>query len=277
MKSPEPILVATLFPEIQGELITLLKSLSATDWQQPTVCANWTVKDVANHLLGGEIGNLSRRRDGNISKTSASIHGWIDLVAFINNWNQSWVAAADRISPRLLIDLLELAGSQMCEYFQGLDPYALGGSVSWVGPEPAPVWLDLAREYTERWHHQQHIRDAVGKPGLKQPKFFSPVLEAFIRALPRAYQETRADENTSVTLTISGPAGGHWTILRIGGNWQLFSGAPAAPDAEVLIDQDLAWRLFTRGISQNLAREQVIIRGNQDLGLKVLEMVSIIA
>ena len=275
MKTPEPVIVTTLFPEIHGELITLLKSLSESDWQKPTVCPNWSVKDVALHLLGGEIGNLSRRRDGNVSK--ASINDWSELVTFINDWNQSWVSAANRISPPLLIDLLELVGSQMCRYFQELDPFAMGGAVSWVGPEPVPVWLDLAREYTERWHHQQHIRDAVGMPDLKQPKYFSPVIASFIRALPRTYHETIADENTSVTMTITGQSGGCWSVLYNNMNWTLYSGAPAKSDAEVILDQEIAWRLFTHGISQNTVLEQVKIKGNQTLGLKVFNMVSIIA
>jgi len=275
LEVPKPVIVAKLFPEIHRELIALLKSLSANDWQKSTVCRNWSVKDVALHLLGGEIGNLSRRRDGNVSTTS--INNWNELVTFVNEWNQSWVSAADRISPRLLIDLLALVGSQMCAYFQELDPFSMGGAVSWAGPESAPVWLDLAREYTERWHHQQHIRDAVGKPGLKQPRYFSPILETFIRALPRTYHETIADENTSVVLTITGDSGGQWSILRKNMNWNLYSGTPAEPGAEVILDQEIAWRLFTRGISQNLAQEQAIIKGDPTLGLKLFEMVSIIA
>ncbi len=51
-------------------------------------------------------------------------------------------------------------GEQTNAYFQRVDPFAMGGPVSWAGPEPAPVWLDVAREFTERWHHQQHIRAA---------------------------------------------------------------------------------------------------------------------
>jgi uncharacterized protein (TIGR03083 family) len=275
LKSPEPVIVAHLFPEIHEKLIELLKDLSANDWQKPTICTNWSVKDVALHLLGVEVGNLSRRRDGNVS--NASVNNWDELVTFVNDWNQSWVSAAGRMSPRLLIDLLVLVGSQMSEYFQELDPYSMGDAVVWAGSEPAPVWLDLAREYTERWHHQQHIRDAVGMPDLKQPKYFSPVLESFIRALPRTYHETIADENTAVTLTITGQPGGRWSILRNNMKWHLYCGAPPEPNAEVIVDQDIAWRLFTRGISQNAAREQMIFKGNQTLGLKILEMVSIIA
>jgi len=77
------------------------------------------------------------------------------------------VKATARISPELLIDLLELTGEQFYDYMQTLDQMATGGVVSWAGPDPAPMWLDTAREYTERWIHQQQIRDAVNKPGLK--------------------------------------------------------------------------------------------------------------
>ena len=275
MESPHPVSVTELFSEIHKELIGLLKSLSKDDWQKPTVCSGWSVKDVTIHLLGGEIGNISRRRDGD--EADVSINNWDELVAFINDWNQRWVLAGRRISPRLLIDLLELTGPQMCEYFQRLDPFRMGEPVSWAGPDPAPVWLDLAREYTERWHHQQHIRDTVNQPGLKQPKYFSPVLETFIRALPQTYQTTNANENTSVTLTITGEAGGRWSILRENKEWKLYAGAPNEPSAEVILDQDLAWRLFTRGIDQGAALKRITFKGDQLLANKILGMISIIA
>ena len=275
LEEPEAVITAPLFPEILAELLSLLKSLSADDWQKPTTCSNWSVKDVTMHLLGGEIGNLSRRRDGTVSK--AVINSRSELITYINNWNQEWVSVSERMSTGVLIDLLEFVGPQMCAYFQTLDPFAMGGAVSWAGPEPAPVWLDVAREYTERWHHQQHIRDAVDRPGLKEPLYFAPVLQAFLRALPRAYSETPAADGTCVSLTISGPAGGRWSILRREGSWVLYSGAPAAPQAEALLDQETAWRLFTRGIDPSLARAQLTLRGDQSLAERVLEMVSIIA
>ncbi|MDR3574353.1 MAG: maleylpyruvate isomerase N-terminal domain-containing protein [Anaerolineaceae bacterium] len=275
LEEPKPVIAAALFPEILAELIALLKTLSTNDWQKPTACANWSVKDVALHLLGGEIGNLSRRRDGNIP--SASINDWNELVTFINEANQNWISAANFISTRLIIDLLELVGSQMSDYFQELDPFSMGCAVSWAGPDPAPVWLDIAREYTERWHHQQHIRDAVGKPGLKQPKYFSPVLETFMQALPRTYREIDLEDGTTVTVTVTGQSGGRWSIVRMAAAWQLYSGAPSEPTTEIIIDQETAWRLFTKGISQNQAQGQMTIRGDQGLGRKVFEMVSIIA
>lgn len=272
----EPIIVAHLFLEILEALIGLLSSLSVEEWEKPTACEGWSVKDVAAHLLSDEVGNLSRRRDG-YSATNKSIEGWNELVAFINKSNNQWVEAARRISPRLLCDLIALAGRQMCEYFQSLDPYATGGPVSWAGTGPAPVWLDLTREYTERWLHQQHIRDAVGKPGLKEPRYLAPVLDAFARALPHTYEKVDAADGTIAALTITGESGGRWFLLRESGVWTLYRHVAQEPHAEAIINQDDAWRLFTKGLSKSKAQDRMTIRGDRSLGLKTLDMVSIIA
>ena len=108
-----------------------LSGLYEEEWSKPTACSGWSVKDVALHLLGIEVGNLSGRRDGHTLGVSPA--GWDELVALIDEWNQEWVRVARRISPRLLIDLLRSTGEQTHEYFGSLDPYIMGGVVAWVG------------------------------------------------------------------------------------------------------------------------------------------------
>ena len=202
-----------------------------------TACTGWSVKDVALHLLGDEAGILSRKRDG-FSPATQPIANRGELVALVDGLNAGWLQATRRLSPRLLCDLLRFVGDQVCEYFQSLDPYALGGAVSWAGPEPAPVWLDLAREYTERWHHQQHIRDAVDQPGLKEARYLAPALDAFVRALPRAFRHAPAPDGTLFTLTIAGESGGRWSLhplLREFAGVALDDGAdPGGLDAPLL-------------------------------------------
>jgi hypothetical protein len=161
-------------------------------------------------------------------------------------------------------------------YFASLDPMALGNPVDWAGEGPAPVWLDIAREYTERWHHQQQIRDAVGKPGLTEPRFFAPVLDAFVRALPRTFRAVPAPDGTVVQLTISGDAGGSWLLLRESGTWNLYLHEKSVrPAAHVTIPQDAAWKLFTKGLKP-AAAQWAKVEGNQDLARKVLDTVSIL-
>jgi hypothetical protein len=195
----------------------------------------------------------------------------------VNNWNEAWVQAVRRISPRVLHDLLAFTGGQVCDYFRSLDPSAVGGPVSWAGPDPAPVWLDLAREYTERWHHQQHIRDAVGKPGLKAPRFFRPLLDTFVRALPHSFRDTGAEDGTLLVLTVTGPSGGQWGLLREGGQWALYRDVALEPSVEVCVAEEVAWRLFTKGLDRAEAEQNIKVAGDQRLGAKMLDVVSIIA
>lgn len=83
----------------------------------------------------------------------------------MNRQNAEWVKATRRLSPMVLRTLLELGGQESQQHFEALDPNEVGGPVSWAtGDKPAPIWLDLARELTEHWHHQEQIHDAVGAP-----------------------------------------------------------------------------------------------------------------
>jgi uncharacterized protein (TIGR03083 family) len=280
IQAPEPVVVLDLFPEVRASLLALLTSLSDEEWSRPTVCPGWTVKDVALHLLGVEIGNLSRRRDRFRDPTDAApeAEGWEYLVAFVDRLNEEWVAMSRRvISPHLLVGLLGFVGGQLDAYFRNLDLDATGGPVSWAGPEPAPIWLDVAREYTERWVHQQQIRDAVGRPGLTERRYLAPVLATFVHALPHALRGQAAPDSTRVRLRITGEAGGVWQAVRTAERWRLSKDQAGSTVATVTVDQDTAWRLVTRAMSPEEAERCASLEGDADLGRAVLRMVSIIA
>jgi len=281
MELLDPVLVHDLFPLERRALLQLLRELDEQAWHTPTVCAGWSVKDIAQHLLADDLGILSRKRDSfdylSIAKTPYNLDSWDELVAFINEMNAIWVQATRRLSGQVLCTLLEFSGEELHRYFSTLDPYTMGDPVSWAGPAPAPVWLDIAREYTERWLHQQQIRDAVGKPGLKEREFFAPVLETFIRALPHTYRDVHVSDGTSIRLIITGEAGGEWILLRDKGQWKLGKATAHKAHASVILDQETAWRLFTKGMSKEEALPHATIGGDYSLGEIVLNTVSIIA
>jgi uncharacterized protein (TIGR03083 family) len=275
-----PIDTLPLFPGERSALLELLGDLPASEWEAPTICPGWSVKEVAAHLLGDDIGRLSWGRDGYVNPAFAAgldVATLPGLVAAIDRQNAVWVTGARRISPGLLIELLAMTGELTEAYFTSLDMTALGMPVDWAGPEPAPVWLDVAREYTERWVHQQHIRDAVGKPGLKERRWFAPVLDAFVRGLPRALRNAPAANGAALRLTIAGDSGGEWIALRHKGNWMLGTAPGMSVDAMVELDEDYAWRLFTKGISKEEARRSARIEGDEALAEQALETVSILA
>jgi uncharacterized protein (TIGR03083 family) len=275
MEHPAEILVADRFPALRRELSDLLADLSGDDWARPTAAPLWSVKDVAAHLLGGDVWILSGKRDG-FRPSAKKIEHHDQLIELVNGLNAEWVLAARRMSPRLLREFLAFTGPEVEAWFASLHPMEMGDPVSWAGPEPAPQWFDIAREFTERWHHQQQIRDATGRPPLYDPYFLSPVLDTFVRALPHNSRHTVAPPGTVVRFEISGDAGGVWFLRRDDAHWTLVLKSGTRPAAEVLLPQDTAWRLFTKGMDRQNARSQTVIRGDAALVAPIFATTSII-
>jgi len=274
MKSHDKIIVVDRFCALRTHLLTLLADLGEDDWERPTAAPRWSVKDVAAHLLGGDVWILSGKRDG--FRLPQKIKNYNQLVEVVDQLNGEWVVAARRMSPRLLRELLAFTGPEVEACFVSLDPMKIGGAVDWAGPEPAPVWFDLAREFTERWHHQQQIRDATGRPPLYDPYFLSPVLNTFVRALPHAFRNTTAPTGTSVRFEISGEAGGVWFVYKGEEAWTLVLDSTTEPATNVAIPEDVAWRLFTKGIDRERASSLAVIGGKAELAAPIFATTAII-
>jgi uncharacterized protein (TIGR03083 family) len=232
-----------LVPRLRAELVALLGGLTGDEWARPTACPGWSVHGVAAHLLGVELGNVSVRRDhwGLGPGEGENLDTWL------NRFNQQWVEAARRISPALLTELIDRAGLRFEEHLATLDLDAPGGPVPWAtGPDPAPVWLDVAREYMERYVHQQQIRDATGRPPLGAA-FTGPVLDTAAHALPRALDRVMRPAGTVVTFTAKGEGGGSWHVVRAADGWELDPAPPtraAACQARTTVDGAL--KLYAR-------------------------------
>ena len=147
--------------------------------------------------------------------------------------------------------------------------------VSWAGPDPAPAWLDLARDFTERWVHQQQIRDAVARPGLNDAQWLSSLLRTFLWALPHHYSHITAEPGAQLALTIIGPGGGAWILTNHGDHWELdeTETAPYGAAAAVELSSDHAWRLFTGSLEDQW---RVKLAGDQRLAAWFLRTRSII-
>jgi hypothetical protein len=117
----------------------------------------------------------------------------------------------------------------------------------------------------------------VKAPLLYEPQLFHPVLDTFVHALPVAYAGVSAADNTHVVIDIAGEAGGSWSVVRSGGQWELFEDVGSEPVALIRLDQDTAWRLWTKGIGPETARARVEFEGDKALCEPVLHAISIIA
>jgi uncharacterized protein (TIGR03083 family) len=269
-----PLDVRPLFPRERAAFLTLLQALDDDDWQAPTICPGWRVHDVVAHVVHDGLRRLSGMRDGHPSWDPRPAE---DLAVYLARVNQEFVDVAVRWSPPVLIDLVDHLGRQLDRMWAGLDLRERGLVVSWALPdEPAPVWLDVAREYTEFWVHQQQVRDAVGRPGATDEALAGAVVDTFVRALPYTLRGVAAPVGTAAHLEVTGPGGGVWSVVRRSGTWAVGRGRSPDPAALVRLSADTLWRVATRGITVRSARERATVSGDLTLGATVLELVSII-
>lgn len=276
-RSVQPLFAANLFRPLHEQLMTVLGGLSGDDWHRPTAAGAWTVKDVAAHLLDGDVRQISFRRDGLAPlPPEEPITSYPDLVRFIDRINAEWVKACRRVSPQLLLRIHETTGPAAAAVFEGLDPFgtALFG-VAWAGEQSSTNWFDTAREYTERWHHQQQIREAVGADGLTGRRWLHPVLDTFVRALPHAYRDARAESGTAVVFDVRGEAGDTWTLRRESATWTLHEGRQDEAECLVETDDDTAWRMMTKGLSRQEAAGRIRRSGAVQLGDPFVGMLAI--
>ena len=267
-----------LFRPVSAALVTLLRGLSPEDWQRGTLAGAWHVRDVVAHLIDLTLRRVSFQRDGLVPPPPPfPILGERDFVRFINGLNHEWVSVTTRFSPQVLIEVFELASSDLATFFEArpFDAPALFG-VSWAGEESSEGWFDTGREFTELWHHQMQIRLAVGAAPLAGAQYLKAVLDLGMRALPHAYGEVASVEGAALAIDVAGPSGGTWTLTRESDRWTVWAGTPDRPDARVRLSDDIAWRLLFNALSAEQASASIQIDGRTDLAAPILRARSVI-
>lgn len=143
-----PILVADLFPEVGHRLVNLLRVLTPEEWHLPTVSSRRTVKDIASHLLDGSLRRLSMQRDGYRPADGRSKPRPDEPPTDFLNWlNDEWEVGTRRLSPNVLVGLIEWADGELAEFFRSLDPHGPAiFPVAWAGEERSENWMDVARD-----------------------------------------------------------------------------------------------------------------------------------
>ncbi|MER7568424.1 maleylpyruvate isomerase family mycothiol-dependent enzyme [Streptomyces sp. NPDC097941] len=267
----KPIDTRPLFGPELTSLLDALRDLRPSEWGRIAV-PGWTVRDLAVHILGDYHGRLGWSTERHHRAMAAGE----TLEAFIHRINQEWIDLHADHSPAELIEALELAGPRVARRFEGTHLDATGLGVSWAGADPAPKWLDVAREFTEYWTHRQQIRHAIGQDTDPEPNALSAVLDTFMRALPHTLRHTPAPAGTQVQVATDEPAVGTWTVTATEDRWSLAEAPTGRPAASVRLDTETAWRLCTRGIDPVTAFARARISGERRLAEAVCRIVSIV-
>ena len=114
-------------------------------------------------------------------------------------------------------------------------------------------------------------------PLLVEQKWIHPLIDTFVRGLvPTIYQKVFPDKNNiSVILEVEDIPDGKW-ILKKNNSWELFVGDTLDYSSKVVMNADTVWRIFSKNISKEEAKQRMTIEGDIELGQVMLELITYI-
>ena len=238
-----------LMRTVRARLDDLVAGFDDADWRRATVCPGWDVADLVAHLVGDDLGRLSRTHDGAPGPRRRPDE---DLPAYLDRINDEWVVAMRRLSPAVLASLLGAGGGEVLALWDdviGVDDAT--GAVSWAGLDEGVGWMDHARDTTEYWIHEQQLREAVGRPHMEADEV-AAVVDILGRGLPHALRDVAAGDGAHVELLVT-DLDLAWRVASQEGRWWFAGHAPVADGegrtaafATITGTGDAFWRRWSR-------------------------------
>lgn len=255
-----------LFQELNASFLEDLQRIPPGQWDNRTCYPSWRVRDIMAHLIQTALGRLSRQRDHYPNGLSPPEMEFTLLSELIKGSNEAWVDCMKGISPELLFTLFRITEQQLSDFMKtqelGGDPFF---PVSWADRRIQQNWMDIGREYTERWHHQQQIREALNLPLRNEKRFLKPVIDLTVLSLPRWYEDLDTETGSCLEIVINGSSGGIWYLLKRDRIWVLKRSGPEEIQGRVEMTEDLFWRFMMRCCSPGEAEKEMTFSGSPAL------------
>jgi uncharacterized protein (TIGR03083 family) len=232
--------------------VALLETLDPDDWEKPTACTGWSVRDILAHQAGGyESGT-----------------GYRAMFRQLSSRPKAGQLIEDAVNARQLADRAGRSPAELMEELRQVGPL---GSRKWAYefrlaklfslPHPVPGWLSLRHlmwviHSRDTWMHRLDICRATGRHFEQTADHDGRIAELVI--LDVGKQLSQKLGGSGMVLNLSGTAGGAWQVGR------------AEPAAEVQMDA-LDFNILASGrYSYEEARSRAFIDGDVNLAENAL-------
>jgi uncharacterized protein (TIGR03083 family) len=262
-----PRAYAPLFTLERSRLLEVLENLGVAEWSRPTPCPGWSVLGLGGHLVGDDLSFLAWQRDDHRGTPAPDGLDEHSFITWLDDLQIEWVHAARRLSPRLVVELLGWLGDQVAATVAHQDPAVVTANVSWASAAPVPVWLDHARELSERWIHRQQILQSLELPVDLRADLAEPVLDGLRWAYPFRLSLLRRPAGTRAVITVEGAEVElRWNLTCDGELWQFSPLVDGPIAAELQMTMDQAWRLLTNNLDVDHQHELVTSGDSEIVG-----------
>lgn len=244
-----------------------LRPRAARDYDAPTPCPGWSVRDVLSHLIGFE----------------SMLHGapvpehpgpWPEYVRNpIGEINEAFVAALrDRPGPEVLTLFHETTRRSLASLRSLSDEE--WEKVGWSPEGERPYHRFQETRVLDSWIHLQDIRDALLEPADDHGPGEEIVVNRFEAALPFVLgKRVAAPEGTVVRVNLTGRLARSILLGVVDGRARALEYSATVPDLEVTTPVALFWRRAAGRISARalLEASATDVRGDAALARSLAE------
>ena len=241
--------------------LALVETLSGDDWEQPTDCTEWSVRDILAHQAGAYAGYTSWSEFMH-QVTARPAPGQMQVDAL----NRRQLADRAGHTPVDLIAELRTVGPKAIRTRQRL-PWPLRKLKVPFGPPLGTVPIEYLTDmlYTrDTWMHRADMTRATGRAFRQTAEHDGRVNALVVRDLARALKDVL--HGRTVVFDLGGAAGGRYRI-----------GTMAEPTVIVKMDVVDFNRLASARLTSQAAKEQgrVTLSGDRSFGDQVLAATSV--
>lgn len=245
----------------------LCSTFSGPEWAAETECPGWTVQDQLAHLVGPETGLLGRPQPEHSVPPRPHVRNPIGA-----NNEVAVDYRRSRSGQEVLAEFREVTSERM-KALRGLTEDELSAD-SWtpIGPGSYRDLLDI--RVFDAWVHEQDIRRAVNRPGDLEGPVAEHSLRRCFQAMPFVVgKNAMAPDGVTVLIDVEGPTSARLAIGVEDGRARVVDALGGSPT----VGLTLGFEAFTRLCCGRwdpracLERGDVVVRGDEELGRRIVE------
>jgi uncharacterized protein (TIGR03083 family) len=252
--------------ETWRSIIAVGRELSEDEWERPTDCPGWSVKDHVSHVIGTE-----RMLQG-LPAATVDVVDAPHVKNQIGEFNErEAVARRDRSGAEVLTELEELTELRVETLRSGDEAYFAQERMTPTGPGTMLDFLSI--RILDCWVHEQDIRRAVDRPGHLSGAPAEHTIDRLIRTIPIVVgKRAGAPEGSTTVVEITGPVSRLIPVVVEGGRAKVVAPADAgAPVATVTMDTETFLVLAVGRQTADERAGQIAIAGDADLGQAIVD------